>query len=277
MKKDRYQQIAKAIEYLDENFKNQPSLDEVAKEIHLSPHHFQKLFVDWVGISPKKYLQYLSINYAKSLLKEKESSLFDTAIDTGLSGTGRLHDLFISIESMTPGEYKNGGENLSIAYSIKDSPFGPILMANTDKGLCWMAFFEDEKAALEELKENFHQATWISESTVFHDQALKIFNKDANMEQPIPLHIKGSSFQLKVWEALLSIPNGKLVSYKEIANQIEAPKASRAVGSAIGANPIAYLIPCHRVIQGGGGIGGYRWNPIRKKAMIAWEASKLHE
>jgi AraC family transcriptional regulator, regulatory protein of adaptative response / methylated-DNA-[protein]-cysteine methyltransferase len=270
-----YNKMADAIAYLDENSREQPSLDEMAKHIHLSPFHFQRLFKDWVGISPRKYLQYISANYAKSLLRTKESNLFDTAFETGLSGTGRLHDLFIILEGMTPGEYKNGGENLSINYSFAESPFGNIIGASTEKGICYLAFFEDSKIALMDLRTQFPNATYREQEDKIQQSALNIFRNDWSKLNEIKLNLKGTAFQLKVWEALLSIPFGSLTTYGEIAKKIDCPKAPRAVGTAIGSNPIAYLIPCHRVIQQSGNIGGYHWNPIRKKLMIGWEAARL--
>ncbi|BDD05504.1 bifunctional helix-turn-helix domain-containing protein/methylated-DNA--[protein]-cysteine S-methyltransferase [Aureibacter tunicatorum] len=271
----QYDLIAKAIAYIEDNFKEQPSLDAIAKHVNLSSFHFQRLFKDWVGISPKQYLKYISSKYAKSILKKKEVSLFDTAFNMGLSGTSRLHDMFITIEGMTPGEYKNGGSTLKINYSFAECPFGKIIVAATNKGICHMAFCDDESLAFEELQSVFPKATFTQKSDKIQQEALLIFRNDWTNLKKIKLHLKGTKFQLKVWETLLSIPYGSLSTYGEIAQAIEHPKASRAVGTAIGNNPIAYLIPCHRVIQKSGNIGGYHWNPIRKKAIIGWEASNL--
>lgn len=268
-----YQRIAKAITFIRANFKRQPSLEEIAEVVNLSPFHFQKLFTDWAGVSPKKFLQFISIGYAKQLLKQKEATLFDTALATGLSGTSRLHDLFVNLEAMTPGEYKNGGENLSIQYQFYASPFGEVLVASTQKGICFMAFADDEQRSLAELKSHFPNADFKVESNAIHENALAIFKQDWKEIPNIKLHLRGTDFQLKVWEALLKIPQGKLSTYGEIAQQIENPKASRAVGTAIGSNPIAYLIPCHRVIQSSGEFGGYMWGPNRKAAIIGWEAA----
>ncbi|MCT4615579.1 MAG: methylated-DNA--[protein]-cysteine S-methyltransferase [Marinifilaceae bacterium] len=271
----QYDKIAEAIAFIDNNFKEQPSLDAIAEHVNLSPFHFQRLFKEWVGISPKKYLKFISSNYAKSLLRKKESNLFDTAFEMGLSGTGRLHDMFVTIEGMTPGEYKNGGSSLIINYSFAESPFGKIIVAATNKGICHLAFSEDDTLAFEELQAIFPNATFNQKSDKFQQNALFIFRNDWTNLNEIKLHLKGTKFQLKVWEALLSIPYGNLSTYGEIAEAIQHPKASRAVGTAIGNNPIAYLIPCHRVIQKSGNIGGYHWNPTRKKAIIGWEASIL--
>jgi AraC family transcriptional regulator of adaptative response/methylated-DNA-[protein]-cysteine methyltransferase len=271
----KYNKVAEAIAYIDGNFKEQPSLDAIAKHVNLSSFHFQRLFSDWVGISPKQYLKFISSNYAKNILKNKESSLLNTAFDMGLSGTSRLHDMFVTIEGMTPGEYKNGGSTLRINYSFAKSPFGEIIVAATNKGICHLAFSENNTSAFETLQSIFPNATFHKKSDQFQQEALQVFRNDWTDLNEIKLHLKGTKFQLKVWEALLSIPYGDLSTYGEIAETIEHPKASRAVGTAIGNNPIAYLIPCHRVIQKSGNIGGYHWNPIRKKAIIGWEASKL--
>lgn len=270
-----YDKVAAVIRYLDDHFREQPSLDEMARQIHLSPFHFQRLFKEWVGVTPKKYVQYLSVSYAKSLLQSPAHTLFDTAMDTGLSGTGRLHDLFINLEGMTPGEYKNGGQNLTLHYSYAESPFGTILIASTTKGVCHLVFLDTSKAAgLDSLRAAFPNATLQLQTDAFQEQALAVFQNDWSNLQQIKLHLKGSDFQLKVWEALLHIPQGQLSTYGAIAQQIKHPNASRAVGTAIGNNPIAFLIPCHRVIQASGKMGGYRWSPVRKKAMIGWEAAK---
>ncbi|MEO1050292.1 MAG: bifunctional helix-turn-helix domain-containing protein/methylated-DNA--[protein]-cysteine S-methyltransferase [Bacteroidota bacterium] len=269
-----YYRVAEAIAYIKDNFKSQPNLDEVADKVHLSPFHFQKMFTDWAGVSPKKFLQYISIEHAKSLLKRDQTTLFEAAYETGLSGTGRLHDLFVNIEGMTPGEYKNGGESLEINYSYAESPFGNLIVASTKKGVCHIAFTEDEKEALESLKRRFPQATYHQMLDMVQQQALYIFTHDWDKLEQVKLHLKGTEFQLKVWEALLKIPMGGLSTYGEIAQQIDKPKASRAVGTAIGDNPVAYLIPCHRVIQSSGQIGQYHWGSKRKTAMIGWEAAK---
>jgi AraC family transcriptional regulator, regulatory protein of adaptative response / methylated-DNA-[protein]-cysteine methyltransferase len=269
-----YNRIAEAIEYIQTNFKQQPSLDEVAAKIHISPFHFQKLFTDWAGVSPKKFLQYISVQHAKSILKDKQATLFDAAFETGLSGTGRLHDLFIKIEGMTPGEFKNGGENLSINYSYAESPFGNIVVASTSKGICYMAFADDELKALNDLQQHFPNASCKQMLEVIQQHALYIFTHNWSKLHQIKLHLKGTDFQLKVWETLLKIPMGQLATYGSIAEKIKNPNASRAVGTAIGSNPVAFLIPCHRVIQSTGTFGGYMWGPTRKTAIIGWEAAK---
>jgi AraC family transcriptional regulator of adaptative response/methylated-DNA-[protein]-cysteine methyltransferase len=234
------------------------------------------LFTEWAGTTPKKFLQYISIEHAKSLLQQKQATLFDAANETGLSGTGRLHDLFINIEGMTPAEYKNGGKNLSINYSFAESPFGRLIVASTPKGFCYMAFDNHQGDAIKGLMTKFPNAHLQHQTDSFQQNALAIFHNDWNTLSQVKLHLKGTDFQLKVWEALLKIPMGKLSTYGSIAEQIGTPTASRAVGTAIGSNPIAFLIPCHRVIQSSGNIGGYMWGPTRKTAIIGWESAKTN-
>jgi AraC family transcriptional regulator of adaptative response/methylated-DNA-[protein]-cysteine methyltransferase len=226
-------------------------------------------------VSPKKFLQVLTVEYAKNILKDKKATLFDAAFETGLSGTGRLHDLFIKIEGMTPGEYKNGGSELFINYSFAESPFGNILVASTQKGICHMAFADDEQNALYDLKRQFPRATYKQMVDLIQQNALYIFTHDWSELDQIKLHLKGTAFQLKVWETLLKIPVGGLSTYKTVAEKINNPNALRAVGSAIGQNPVAFIIPCHRVIQSAGTFGNYHWGATRKTAMIGWEASKV--
>ena len=271
-----YKRIAQAIQYLQENFKEQPNLTEVAEKVHLSPFHFQRLFKEWAGVSPKKFLQYLSVEYAKDILTHSSSTLLAVADETGLSGTGRLHDLFITIEGMTPGDYKNGGKNLSISYHFYESPFGQILIASTSIGICFMSFVAEEDQALQQLVEKFPKASFTKESTLLHQQAISIFDSENKTISNIKLHLKGTAFQLKVWESLLKIPKGELLTYGKIASEIEKPKASRAVGTAIGNNPVAYLIPCHRVIKSTGELGQYHWGATRKAAMKGWEAAQVN-
>ena len=273
--KINFDRIAEAISYLKTNFKNQPSLDEVAAKVHMSTYHFHKIFTEWAGTSPKKFLQYTTTQYAKGLLKKNGATLFDTAIKAGLSSTSRLHDLFINIEGMTPAEYKNGGESLNINYSFAESPFGNLIVASTTKGICYMAFYDDENDALMDLKLKFPNANHHQKLDSMQQNAMFIFQNDWSKLHEVKLHLKGTDFQLKVWEALLKIPMGKLSTYGTIAKEINNPDASRAVGTAIGSNPIAYLIPCHRVIQSSGDFGGYMWGPQRKTAMIGWELSKI--
>lgn len=268
-----YQRIAKAISYLQTHFRDQPVLDDIAAHVGVSAYHFQRMFTTWAGVSPKKFSQYLSLDYAKRLLREN-ASVLEAALETGLSGTGRLHDLFVGIEAMTPGEYKNGGAGLVIDYGFVDSPFGELLVAATAKGICHMAFVQDRAAGLAMLAARFPAALQRARENAMHQSVQRVFEKEAADLPAIKLHLRGTAFQLKVWEALLHIPQGHLSTYGDLAQKLGKPKASRAVGTAIGANPVAYLIPCHRVIQGNGHIGGYMWGPSRKAAMIGWEAAQ---
>ncbi|WP_293299426.1 methylated-DNA--[protein]-cysteine S-methyltransferase [Pedobacter sp. UBA4863] len=272
-----YERIAKAIDYIKTNFKSQPNLDEVAEKVNLSSFHFQRLFTEWAGTSPKKFLQYISINHAKRLLQTPQANLFEVAFETGLSGTSRLHDLFVNIEGMTPAEYKNGGSELLINYSFNNTTFGAVLTASTSKGLCYMAFYKDKTLALTVLQAKFPNATYVEKLDVIQQNALFIFQNDWTKLTDIKLHLKGTNFQLKVWEALLKIPMGKLATYGQLATQIGNKNASRAVGTAIGSNPIAFLIPCHRVIQNTGNFGGYLWGNTRKTAIIGWEQAFINE
>jgi AraC family transcriptional regulator of adaptative response/methylated-DNA-[protein]-cysteine methyltransferase len=295
--KINYDRIAEAIDYIRENFRTQPGLDEIAGKIHLSPYHFQRLFTDWAGVSPKKFLQYISVEHAKAILKQEQATVFDAALETGLSGTGRLHDLFISIEGMTPGEFRHGGADLEINYSFAESPFGNILVASTPKGICYMAFVDKPAqgtiarveivdggiaeilpdmaaTALADLRTHFPNARLRQMTDLIQQNALNIFTRDWSQLQQIRLHLKGTDFQLKVWAALLKIPIGGLSTYKDIAGQLGNSNASRAVGSAVGGNPVAFIIPCHRVIQSEGSFGQYHWGTTRKTAMIGWEAAR---
>jgi AraC family transcriptional regulator, regulatory protein of adaptative response / methylated-DNA-[protein]-cysteine methyltransferase len=271
-----YNRIAEAIEYIQENFRNQPPLDKIAQKLNLSPFHFQRLFSEWAGTTPKKFLQYTSVEYAKKILIESGVSLSDTAYETGLSGSSRLHDLFIKIEGMTPAEYRNGGQDLDINYSFAESPFGNLIVASTKRGICYISFQEDEKKALKDLINKFPNASYIRNLDLLQQNALFVFQNDWSKLQEIRLHLKASDFQLKVWESLLKIPLGQLSTYGKIAHNIDKPGASRSVGTAIGSNPVAFLIPCHRVIQSSGVLGGYMWGPARKTAIIGWEAAKIH-
>jgi AraC family transcriptional regulator of adaptative response/methylated-DNA-[protein]-cysteine methyltransferase len=270
-----FKRISEAIAFIQENFQSQPSLEQIAEKIHLSPSHFQRIFSEWAGISPKKFMQYLSVGYAKELLRHRERTLFDIADEIGLSGTGRLHDLFVKIEGMTPGEYKNGGDNLSIEYSYSESPFGELIVASTAKGICHLSFIEDITEGLKTLKSRFPKARYLEAKSQVHRDALSFFRIGLGNSKELKLHLKGTDFQLNVWEALLKIPQGELTTYGAIAQKINKPSASRAIGTAIGSNPIAFLIPCHRVIQTSGNLGGYMWGVTRKSAIIGWEAAKV--
>lgn len=266
-----YERIEKAIVYLKAHFREQPDLDEVARQVYLSPFHFQRLFKDWAGVSPKKFIQFMSVEYAKGLLKQNQN-LSDVSFATGLSGTSRLHDLFVSIEGMTPGEFKNGGEALQINYSFAETRFGDILMASTGKGLCHLSFVMEENEGIRALRRQFPQAAIAQKTDLAQQSALSFFTSDWTDLQKVKLHLKGTPFQLKVWQTLLRIPPGSVSAYGRIAAAIQQPRSSRAVGTAVGDNPVAFLIPCHRVIRSSGIIGEYHWGSPRKTAMLGWEA-----
>ena len=270
-----YARIATAIDYIKINFKRQPDLDEVAASVHISPFHFQRMFREWAGVSPKKFLQYLSVEHAKAMLKQKGATLSDAAFETGLSGTGRLHDLFIGMEGMTPGEYKNGGGALSIRYSFAPTPFGEVIVASTSKGICHLAFADDRTEALASLRERFPNAQYQEGAGPIQQNALSLFSQDWSHLSAIKLHVRATPFQLKVWEALVRIPPGRLATYSSLAERIGHPGASRAVGTAVAGNPVAFLIPCHRVILSTGESGQYHWGSTRKTALIGWEAAKM--
>lgn len=271
-----YKRVASAIAFFRENYKLQPKLEEVAAHVNLSPFHFQRMFQNFAGVTPKAFLQYLSIQHAKQILQQTSASLFDAAYETGLSGTSRLHDLFIKVEGMTPGEYKNGGVALNINYSFANTPFGKVLVASTARGICHLAFVDNgEEAALAVLTRNFPNASYHPVTDVMQRNALFVFSQDWSRLDEIKLHLKGTDFQIKVWETLLKVPCGGLTTYGDLARKAGYDGASRAVGTAIGNNPVAFLIPCHRVIKSSGEIGQYRWGADRKNVVIGWEASGL--
>ncbi len=269
-----FERISRAIEYMYANSRTQPDLSETASHVNMSVFHFQRMFQDWAGVSPKKFLQYLTVSRAKQLLNDKQLSLFDATDQVGLSGTGRLHDLFVKIEGMTPGEYKNGGIDLIIRHSCSESPFGKMLIASTGKGICYLAFGDKKAQAFKELTDLFPRATFLEQKDEWIEKVIRFFGENAEKPETIRLHLKGTDFQLKVWEMLLKIPEGKLTAYSDIAGKIDNPKATRAVGTAVGSNPVSYLIPCHRVICSTGVLGQYHWGPACKKSMIGWEAAK---
>ena len=267
-----FKRIEHAINYIRTHFKEQPSLDDIAKAVNLSPHHFHRIFTQWAGVSPKKFLQYTTIEYAKTQLN-KQKTVFDVSMDSGLSGTSRLHDLFVTVEAMTPGEYKNQGKDLTIHYSYPETIFGPSCVASTNKGICYLAF-GDTETAYKELVEIFPRASFVHQQQAIHKEAIAFLQNPANALNPLQLHIKGTAFQLKVWDALLKIPLGKLTTYGNISNHLNNPNANRAVGTAVGSNPVSFIIPCHRVIRSSGELGGYHWGLDLKVAMIGWEAAK---
>jgi AraC family transcriptional regulator of adaptative response/methylated-DNA-[protein]-cysteine methyltransferase len=271
-----YQRVAAAIHYLETNYRNQPELDDLAAHLHLSPFHLQRLFTRWAGISPKRFVQYLTAEHAKQRLNE-EQSVLDAAYDAGLSGPSRLHDLLIATEAVTPGEYKSKGAGLGIRYGRHATPFGDALLAATERGVCKLAFVDDDNwpAAIAELRTQWAGAALVEDPAYTQPLVDAIFPSEPGQgERKLTLLLKGTNFQLKVWEALLRIPQGGTASYEDVAAAIGQPTAARAVGGAVGANNIAYLIPCHRVIRKSGVIQDYHWGPTRKKAMLAWEAAR---
>ncbi|GAB3256870.1 methylated-DNA--[protein]-cysteine S-methyltransferase [Larkinella harenae] len=271
-----YRQIARSIEYVTANFRQQPTLAEVAEHANLSDYHFQRLFSDWAGVSPKKFLQYITLDFAKERLRGG-ITLAEAADETGLSGTGRLHDLFVGLEGVTPGQFKQAGEGLTVRYGIFESPFGPYLLGAIGDKITKLEFL-DETEPTDEIQLASRFATDWPEAKLIHDTADLRLLADrifVNSERkPLRVLVKASPFQLKVWEALLRIPEGQVVSYDQIAAAIGMPLASRAVGTAIGSNPVGYLIPCHRVIRKTGLFGNYRWGAIRKTALLGWEAAQ---
>lgn len=275
-----YTLVAEAITFLEGNYQEQPTLEELAAHLHLSPFYLQRLFTRWAGVSPKRFVQYLTANHAKALLANAHSVL-DATYESGLSSPGRLHDLLVATEAVTPGEFKSQGSGITITYGRQPTPFGDALIAMTDRGLCALAFVDDEIPArawpstVSDLRNRWQAATLIEDQAAVAKIAEAVFEQqEQNRAAPLPLLLKGTNFQLKVWDALLRIPAGAACSYEDVAAAIGQPGASRAVGNAVGANPIGYLIPCHRVIRKSGAIDGYHWGSTRKKAMLAWEAAK---
>ena len=292
-----YRRIEAAITHIAAHYRDAPALDEVAAAANLSPFHFQRLFTRWAGVSPKGFARYLSLDHARALLRHEGASCLDAAYEAGLSGAGRLHDMFVRIEAMTPGEYSRGGAGLDIRYGFADSLFGEVIIAATDRGVCHLAFCDDgdgdaRMMALDGLHAAFPAADIsLVELAPQRDapfdmqpdmrghataalSVLSALNSDWSSPAMIRLHLRATTFQMKVWEALLRIPMGRLASYGDVATAIGHPGAGRAVGTAIGANPVAWLIPCHRVIRRNGEAGGYMWGPARKRAIIGWESAQ---
>ncbi|MEG4498862.1 methylated-DNA--[protein]-cysteine S-methyltransferase [Microcoleus sp. F10-C6] len=271
-----YHRIAGAIAFMRQHHLNQPTLATVAQHIGLSEYHFQRLFTQWAGISPKRFLQYLTVEYAKSKITQTKS-LLDLTFDVRLSSPGRLHDLFVNLEAMSPGEFKAGGAGLQIRYGIHDTPFGTSLIATTARGICNLYFLEttDEQTAAQRLQLTWKKAEIIRDEQTTQSLRDLIFNSETLSEQkPLTLLVKGTNFQIQVWRALLQLPFGAIATYQTIAQMVARPTAARAVGNAIGKNAIGYLIPCHRVIRESGELGGYGWGVERKIVMLGWEASR---
>jgi AraC family transcriptional regulator of adaptative response/methylated-DNA-[protein]-cysteine methyltransferase len=274
-----YARIEGSLAFIEQNIERRPGLAEAARSVGLSEFHFQRLFSRMVGISPKRYEQFLAKEKAKVLL-DRSASLLDASYEAGLSGPGRLHDLFVSCEAVTPGEYKTGGEGLEIRYGFHSTPFGECLIAVTGRGVCGLSFVPPggRAPALESLAKEWRNARIGEDAAGTKRVAQRIFSGSGPRgwatAGPLPLLLRGTNFQIKVWEALLAIPPGSVTTYEAIARRIGSPGSARAVGTAVGRNPIAYLIPCHRVIRGTGELGGYRWGPGRKRLMLAWEEER---
>lgn len=272
-----YKRIEQAIQYLESNFLHQPDLDEIAEKVHLSAFHFQRIFTEWAGISPKRFLQYLTVDFLKSKLEETRN-LTEAAESAGLSSQSRVYDLFTTLEAVTPQEYKLKGIGIRIEYGIHETPFGLCLLGITERGICWMSFLntdEDPRHELEAMKSHWHQSVFHEDRSITKSFIDRIFPSGPVIGQGrLHLFLKGTNFQIKVWEALLKIPMGAVTSYQDIATRIQSPKALQAVGSAVGSNHVAYLIPCHRVIRKDGVLGEYRWSSARKKSIIGWEMAK---
>jgi AraC family transcriptional regulator of adaptative response/methylated-DNA-[protein]-cysteine methyltransferase len=267
-----YARIEKAIRYLDARRTEQPELSDVAKHVGLSPAHFQRMFTRWAGISPKRFLQHRTAQVVKQLLRERRSVL-DASYEAGLSGPSRLHDLIVNAEAVSPGEYRKGGEGLVVKFGFHPSPFGECLIAVTPRGICHLAFTGpvSRHAALERLRHDWPRAELRADQPATRDAVARAFPAGGAKRPPLALHIKGTNFQLKVWEALLQIPDGGVTTYGDIAGALHQPGASRAVGTAVGSNPVSWLIPCHRVIRSTGELGGYAWGIERKKVMLLKE------
>lgn len=271
-----YARIEKAIAFLREHYLEQPGLPEVARQVHLSEFHFQRLFSRWAGISPKRFLQFLTVRHAKQLLADSRP-LLEASFDSGLSGPSRLHDLFVSIEGVTPGEFKNRGAGLEIHYGMHSTCFGTCLLAATRRGVCWLSFVPEGKRdeAIAELRQHWSGAALRLDSSATAEISEQIFSRRSDVSRTsLNLLVTGTNWQIKVWEALLKIPPGAVATYGQIGRWLGCETAARAVGNAVAKNAIAYLIPCHRVIRESGVIGDYQWGTDRKRAMLAWESAR---
>lgn len=270
-----YYRIERAISYLTDHFRDQPDLNEIAGKIYMSPFHFQRLFTDWVGISPKKFVQYLTLDYLRNKINETEN-MIDAAEIAGFSSQSRVHDLFVTIEGVSPYQYKSAGKGLEIAYGYHASPFGLCFIAVTGKSVCALKFIDEEKSRDEfEIFSSQWQFATLSHKPSYTQQYVKrIFRHDTTNPEKLKVLVQGTDFQIKVWEALLQIPFGSVSSFRQIANMIGQPGSARSVGNAVGRNPILYLIPCHRIISKDGTMGNYHYGKVRKQAMIGWEISK---
>lgn len=273
-----YDVVSRVVELLTENYRDQPSLDVIAGELGQSPTQLQKTFTRWAGLSPKAFLQAVTLDHAKRLLRQEELPLLETSYELGLSGPGRLHDLFVTHEAMSPGEWKQRGAGLTIRYGFHPSPFGVALVMVTDRGLAGLAFNDPghEREAYEDMASRWPNAVYVEDSAATASYAARIFEADRwCQEEPLRIVLIGSDFQVRVWQTLLKIPMGKAVTYSDIACDIGQPTASRAVGAAVGRNPISFVVPCHRALGKSGALTGYHWGLTRKRAMLGWEAGKV--
>ncbi|RXJ93585.1 6-O-methylguanine DNA methyltransferase [Malaciobacter molluscorum] len=269
LQNENYNKIVKAIKYIDENFKEQPSIDIIAQHIGMSKYHFIRVFKEYVGVTPIQFLQSVTLNYAKEHLKES-SSLLESSLDLGLSSPSRLHDLFVNIIGVTPKEYKDLGQNVEITYGYGYTPFGNALIATTKRGICFLGFYDKEKDSVyDRFKQIWANAKLIKDNERASSMLDSIFIKK---DKKFNLYVKGTNFQINVWKALINIPDGSITTYQDVAKYLDNPKAVRAVANAIGSNPIGYLIPCHRVLGKSGAMTGYRWGIERKKVLVAYEA-----
>jgi len=272
---ETYERIAQAIAFMRQNHLNQPDLATIAQQAHLSEYHFQRLFTRWAGISPKRFLQYLTVEYAKSKIAET-ANLLDLTVDSGLSSPGRLHDLFVKLEAMSPGEFKAGGKGLQIGYGIHPTPFGDCLIATTARGICNLHFLgiTSKEAAEHTLRSEWSNADITRDQQATQAICDRVFEPVSANNKPLILFVKGTNFQIQVWRALLRVPFGGITTYQGLAAAMGRPTAARAVGNALGRNPVGYLIPCHRVIRESGELGGFRWGLERKTVLLGWEASQ---
>lgn len=272
---ETYERIAKALAFMRQYHLNQPDLETIAQHVHLSEYHFQRLFTKWAGISPKRFLQYLTVEYAKSKIIETKS-LLELTLNAGLSSPGRLHDLFVKLEAMSPGEFKARGAGLQIWYGIHETPFGRSLIATTARGICNLHFLNviDEKTAEHHFCTEWANAEIRRDQQATREISDRIFQPVAANSSPLVLYVKGTNFQIQVWRALLRVPFGGITTYQGLAESMGRPTAARAIGNALGSNQVGYLIPCHRVIRESGEMGGYRWGLERKAVLLGWEASR---
>ena len=272
-----YDSVRRAIAFISEHWRTQPTIEAMAEAASLTPDELHHLFRRWAGLTPKGFMQALTLDHAKNLLRDS-ASVLDAALDSGLSGPGRLHDLFVTHEAMSPGEWKAGAAGMTLRYGFHPSPFGTALVMASDRGLAGLAFADagDESAALEDMKARWPRATYIEDYLGTAQLAQRIFDKKLwRPDQPLRVTLIGTDFEVRVWETLLKIPMGHAVSYSDIAKKIESPKASRAVGAAVGKNPISFVVPCHRALGKSGALTGYHWGITRKQAMMGWEAGQM--